>query len=418
MKQTSARSMSVTVGVIALSGVLGALVLARSQGPSAAHWVTAWGSSLQGLAPSTTLSNATVRMIARVTIPGDAVRVRIDNSFGTKPLRISRASIGQRTTGAVVAKGSGRQILFKGAGAVTIAPGGSVLSDAVAIKVRAWQDVAVSLHIPDSDVVPSQHNGAFVTSYVTANNAGDVTEAEAQTPFTQTTTSMFWLKALEVQTTSTQGAIVAFGDSITDGTCSTVDAHDRWVDWLSVRLYLDAQNRKSGGSYKSVVNEGISGNTIAREHIQPPPDSPPGLERLERDVLTHHGITDVIVFMGTNDIRREASAAEVIAGLETIVTRVKARGLKVTGVTIIPRHDVPPSGTNTGWNAAKTGISHQVNAWMMSSAKFDHVIDFATVVRDAATPDRLDPAYNCDGIHPTPRGYYEMGNSLNLDWFR
>ena len=96
MKQTSARSMSVTVGVIALSGVLGALVLARSQGPSAAHWVTAWGSSLQGLAPSTTLSNATVRMIARVTIPGDAVRVRIDNSFGTKPLRISRASIGQR----------------------------------------------------------------------------------------------------------------------------------------------------------------------------------------------------------------------------------------------------------------------------------------------------------------------------------
>ena len=133
------------------------------------------------------------------------------------------------------------------------------------------------------------------------------------------------------------------------------DAHDRWVDWLSLRLYLDAQNRKSGGSYKSVVNEGISGNTIAREHIQPPPDSPPGLERLERDVLTHNGITDVIVFMGTNDIRREASAAEVIAGLETIVTRVKARGLKVTGVTIIPRHDVPPSGTNTGWTAAKSG---------------------------------------------------------------
>ena len=410
--------MSVTVRVVALSCVLGSLVLARSQGPSAAHWVTAWGSSLQGLAPSTTLSNATVRMIARMTIPGDAVRVRIDNSFGKKPLRISRAFIGQRTTGAVVAKGSGRQILFKGAGAVTIAPGGSVLSDAVALKVRAWQDVAVSLHIPDSDVVPSQHNGAFVTSYLTANNAGDVTEAEAQPPFTQPTTSMFWLKALEVQTTSTQGAIVAFGDSITDGTCSTVDAHDRWVDWLSVRLYLDAQNRKSGGSYKSVVNEGISGNTIAREHIQPPPDSPPGLERLERDVLTHNGITDVIVFMGTNDIRREASAADVIAGLETIVTRVKARGLKVTGVTIIPRHDVPPSGTNTGWNAAKTGISHQVNAWMMSSAKFDHVIDFAQVVRDAAKPDLLDPAYNCDGIHPTPRGYYEMGNSLNLDWFR
>ena len=410
--------MSVSVGVVVLGCGLGSLAFARAQGPSAARWVTAWGSSLQGPAPSTTVTNATVRMIARVTIPGDAVRVRIDNTFGKKPLQISRAFIGQRTTGAAVAQGSGRQILFKGAGAVTIAPGGSVMSDAVAITVRAWQDVAVSLHIPDSDVVPSQHNGAFVTSYLTANNAGDLTEAEAQTPFTQTTTSMFWLKAVEVRTTSTQGAIVAFGDSITDGTCSTVDGHDRWVDWLSVRLTLDAQHRQARGSFTSVVNEGISGNTIGRERIQPPPDSPPGLERLERDVLTHSGITGVIVFMGTNDIRREASAADVIAGLETIARRVKARGLKVTGATIIPRHDVPPSGTNTGWNAAKTRISHQVNAWMSSSAAFDHVIDFARVVRDVAHPDLIAPAYNCDGIHPTPLGYYEMGHFLNLDWFR
>src|SRR5205085_12254973 len=139
--------------------------------------------------------------------------------------------------------------------------------------------------------------------------------------------------SVEVQTASTQGAIVAFGDSITDGTCSTVDGHDRWVDWMSVRLYLDARNRKAA-FYKAVVNEGISGNTIAREHIQPPHDSPPALERLERDVLTHNGVTDVIVFIGTNDIRREATAAEVIAGLETIASRVRAKGMKVTGVTI------------------------------------------------------------------------------------
>ena len=92
--------------------------------------------------------------------------------------------------------------------------------------------------------------------------------------------------------------------------------------------------------------------------------------------------------------------------------------MKVTGVTIIPRHDVPPSGTNTGWNAAKTAIRNQVNAWMRTKAKFDHVIDFDQVVRDPASADLIDPAYNCDGIHPTPRGYYEMGNSLSIEWFR
>jgi len=266
--------------------------------------------------------------------------------------------------------------------------------------------------------VPSQHNGAFGTSYFSADNAGDVTSDETRTPFTQATTAMFWLKAVEVQTQASPGAVVAFGDSITDGTCSTIDAHDRWVDWVSVRLALDAQARNAAGAYKAVVNEGISGNTIAREHIQPPPDSPPALERLERDVLTHNGVTDVIVFIGTNDIRREASAADVIAGLGTIASRVKARGMKVTGVTIIPRHDVPPSGTNTGWNAAKTAIRNQVNTWMRTKGPFDHVIDFDQVVRDTSQHDLIDPAYNCDGIHPTPRGYYEMGRSLTIEWFR
>jgi lysophospholipase L1-like esterase len=409
--------MKVTFAAVLLSAALGSLVLARSQRSSADHWVTAWGSSLQGPA-TTTLSNATVRMIARVTVPGDALRIRIDNSFGTKPLKIARAFLGQRTTGAALAKGSNRPVMFKGAAAVTIAPGGSVMSDPTALKIRAWQDVAVSLHVPESDAVPSQHNGAFATSYFTANNAGDVAGDEARTAFTQTTTSMFWLKSVEVQTASTHGAIVAFGDSITDGTCSTVDGHDRWVDQLSMRLYLDALNRKVGTAYKAVVNEGISGNTIGREHIQPPPDSPPALERIERDLLTHNGITDVIVFIGTNDIRREASAAEVIAGLETIAAKARARGMRVTGVTIIPRHDVPPAGTNTGWNAAKTAIRNQVNAWLRTKARFDHVIDFDQVVRDPANADLIDPAYNCDGIHPTPRGYYEMGNFVSIEWFR
>jgi lysophospholipase L1-like esterase len=401
----------------AISGVLGALAFAHVQNPSSPRWVTAWGSSLQGQG-TTSLTDATVRMIARVTIPGEALRIRIDNSFGTKPLSIAHASIGHRTTGAALAAGSNRPVLFKGAPAVTIPAGGSVMSDAVGLKVRGWQDVAVSLHVPEANVLPSQHNGAFGTSYYTANNAGDTTKDETRTPFTQTTTSMFWLKAVEVQTASAPGAIVTFGDSITDGTCSTVDAHDRWGDWLSLRLASDARARKAGDAYKAVVNEGISGNTIAREHIQPPPDSPPALERLERDVLTHNGITDVIVFIGTNDIRREATAAEVMKGLETIASKVKARGMKVTGVTIIPRHDVPPNGTNTGWNAAKTAIRHQVNAWMRTKAPFDHVIDFDQVVHDQGSHDLIDPAYNCDGIHPTPRGYYEMGNAITLEWFR
>jgi lysophospholipase L1-like esterase len=355
-------------------------------------------------------------MIARVTIPGDAVRIRLANTLGAAPLSVRKAYVGERVRGAALAPGSNKRVLFKGSESVTIPPGGSVESDEVPMKVVARADLAVSLYIPDADVKPSQHGGAVVTSYATANGGGDAAADETRTPFTVTTTSMYWLKAIDVRSTSS-GAIVGFGDSITDGTCTTLDAHDRWQDWLAVRLNLAEQHRGAGASYKAVVNEGIGGNTVTRENLQPPPDSTPGIERLDRDVLAHQGVTHVVVFMGTNDIRRGAPPKQVIAGLQDILTRLKARNMKVIGATIIPRHNVAGSGDNTGWNDAKTKNRHEVNNWIRGDARFDGVLDFDKMVRDPANPDLINAPFNCDGIHPNPRGYYEMGSLLSLDLF-
>jgi lysophospholipase L1-like esterase len=168
-----------------------------------------------------------------------------------------------------------------------------------------------------------------------------------------------------------------------------------------------------------VINEGIGGNTVTREGLSPPPDSTPGLERLDRDVLSHHGVSDVVLFMGTNDIRRGASAASVIEGTADIVKRVKARNIRIVGATIIPRHNVAPTATNSGWNPDKTRIRNEVNQWIRTKAPFDDVIDFDKIVRDPANPDLLVPEFNCgDGIHPSPLGYYEMGRSIDLSLFR
>ena len=175
---------------------------------------------------------------------------------------------------------------------------------------------------------------------------------------------------------------------------------------------LDSARRDA---HKAVVNEGIGGNTLTSEGLQPPPDSSPGLERLERDVLSHAGVTDVILFMGTNDIRRGASAAQVIDAMTRIAAAIKARRMKVIGATIIPRHNVPPSGTNTGWNDAKTAIRREVNQWIRTRAPFDGVLDFDAAVRDPSNGDLISAPFNCDGIHPTPRGYFEMGQSLPLN---
>jgi lysophospholipase L1-like esterase len=392
--------------------------VALQQPARSARWVTAWSTSQQTLG-TTAISNATVRMIARVTIPGEAVRIRFDNAFGTAPLVIGKVYVGQRIQGATLAAGSNRQVVFNKSASTTIPAGGTVTSDPVPMNVLAQQDLAVTFFIPEANVRPSQHTAAQVTSYITANGSGDATTDETAARFTGTTTSTLWLKAIDVSSAVSTGAIVAFGDSITDGTCSTLDAHDRWEDLVAVRLTLDASGRGRDGAHKAVLNEGIGGNTVTRVNLQPPPDSTPGIERLERDVLSHHGVTHVVLFMGTNDVRRESSAAQVISGTQDILKRVKLRGLKIIGVTMIPRHNRPPDQNNTGWNAAKTAIRNEVNQWIRTKAPFDAIVDFDKIVQDSNNPDLIFPPFNCgDGIHPSPRGYYEMGKSLRLDLFR
>jgi hypothetical protein len=85
---------------IALIAALGlGLGVASGAQPTKSGWVAAWGFSIQGLAPAATVvTNETVRMIARPTISGERVRVRLDNTFGTVPLTIGRLPSAIATT--------------------------------------------------------------------------------------------------------------------------------------------------------------------------------------------------------------------------------------------------------------------------------------------------------------------------------
>src|ERR1700704_4515107 len=110
--------------------MFGMMLAALAASPAATqsanqNWIAAWGTSQQGLS-EIKISNATVRMIARVTIPGDAVRVRLDNSFGTAPVVFSHASIGPRVRGPALAVGLIRPLTFAGKNTVTVPAGGTV----------------------------------------------------------------------------------------------------------------------------------------------------------------------------------------------------------------------------------------------------------------------------------------------------
>lgn len=396
-------------------GLAAAAALALASAPASSqgqNWIAAWSTSQQGLSDAK-ISNASIRMIARVTIPGDAVRIRLDNTFGKTPVTFAHATIGPRVRGPALALGMIKSVTFGGKASITVPAGGTVESDAVALHVDAQQDLGVSLFVTGAEVQPSQHNNAQVTSYLTDANGGDQTESAEGKAFIGKTTAMFWLKSIDVQPAGQASTIVAFGDSITDGTCTTLDAHDRWEDVVAQRLALQNPMRFA------VVNEGIGGNTVIDvTGYNPPINSPTGVARLERDVLSHPGVSHVVLFEGTNDLRRGATADQLIGGMKYIITQVKAKGIKIIGATIIPRHTTVPGVADTGWSDEKTKIRNRVNDWIRKDAGFDAVLDFDAVVRDKANPALISQAYNCgDGVHPAPIGYFQMGKSVDLAVF-
>ena len=351
-------------------------------------------------------------MIARSTIAGDRVRVRLENTFGEEPLTIGAASVGFQNNGASLVAESNRPLRFNGSDSVTIPEGEYVVSDPVSLAVQAEQGLAISLYIPGSGARSSIHGNALTTSYLTKSGVGDQTGNVDGAAYSETTRRMHWLSAVEVFSSSARGAIVAFGDSITDGSCATVDGHDRWEDVLHTRLV-----EAPGTARLAVVNAGIGGNTAIRV---PPVTSVPGVERIYRDVLSLAGVTHVVLFLGTNDLRRDATARQVIAGLEEIIGRAKARGLKIIGATIIARNPEPrigPPAAGLGFGAARNAERHKVNGWIRSNDDLDAVLDFDAVVKNPNDRDIINPIYDCDGIHPNVFGYAAMGRSIDLAVF-
>jgi lysophospholipase L1-like esterase len=398
---------------LAAAVVLLVAVAAGSIGGAAAdgarsQWYAAWGFSQQGL-DTLTMTDGTVRMTARPTISGSHVRVQIQNTFGTAPLVVGSAAIAVRINGALLAPGSSTRLTFGGSDSGTIPAGGAVYSDPAAFPVGAWQDVAVSLYVPGAATQISRHSNARTTSFYTAPGAGDHTMDESATAFTTTTptTSMWWVAAIDVYSSSADGTVVFFGDSITDGTATTTDGHDRWHDIVFLRRLLDDKEHVQLGA----VNEGIGGNRVTNII---PGGSPAAVDRLDRDVLARTGATHVVFFEGTNDIAAGVTADQLMAGMQNVVDRVHAARLPIFCSTIIPRH-------NATWTAQMTEYRNIVNDWIRRKANCDAVIDFDLVMRSGDRPpasDLMNPLLDFgDHIHPNPYGYFLMGRAVDEKLF-
>jgi lysophospholipase L1-like esterase len=406
-------------------------------------WVASWVASVQGPYPSGNAlaqpnlrfafpvpvdgaHDQSFRLIVQPDLWGRQARLRFSNVFGSRPVTFDGAFVGLHLSGGALVKGTNRPVHFGGKSAVTVAAGASVWSDPVELSFvkdpgaaeLAGRKLAVSLHVAGESGPMTWHAKALTTSYLTRPGAGAKGQAEDESAFPFTTTSWFFLDALDVMAPAATRVIVAFGDSITDGTASTLNGDDRWPNALSRRLHAAYGNRVS------VVNAGIGGNQVVgpAEYSAGRPFSggPSARQRLERDVTGLSGVSAVIWLEGINDLGANAEVEAIQGGMKEVVGRIRAaiRRVRVIGAT------VTSAMGNTGGNHGSEQENRKrqtLNEFIREGGLFDGVADFDKATVDPQTgamraefvPDSTVGGPG-DKLHPNRAGYLAMAGAIDL----
>ena len=371
---------------------------------SGTHWLGAWSAS-PAFAQDRVLEDTTLRLVVNPTTGGRVVRVHLSNRFGEAPLRIGAATIARRASGAALVRGTVRRLRFGGRARATLAAGADAVSDPVRLRVRAFRDLAVSIHVERVKGGVTFHPFAFQTSY---EGAGSHASDRGGAAFTTTTRAWPLLSGIDVRAPRRAGAVVVFGASSVDGTGSPTDANHRFTDYLARRL---ARRR---GPRLSVLNQGIAGNRLLVDGNSS--FGPSLAHRARKDVLLQPGVTDAIVWLGSgNDFRipPAATAEEVIRGFRALVTRLERHGLNVILATTSPSAgSVFPTAEGVDVLNARV---RAVNRWIRSTRLPDASVDLWKVLGDPARPDFLAERYDSgDGQHPNSAGYRAVAGAIRL----
>jgi lysophospholipase L1-like esterase len=413
----------VTLAVTALACALGSPP-AQAQRGDASDWIATWAASPQPwwhadffvpIEVPRSLRDQTVRQIARISLGGSRVRVEFSNEYGEGPLVIGAAHVALADDGSAIVAGSDRPLTFGGEASVTVPPGAPILSDPVEMEVPALGSVAVSLYLPEITPTSTFHWEGVQTAYI--SGPGDFADETDFEP-AATITSRIFLSEIMVDAPPDARAVVTFGDSITDGATSTVDANHRWPDFLAERL-IEADARVA------VINQGISGARVLRDRM-----GDNALARFDRDVLSHPRADTVVLMMGINDIgwpgtllvpegEPAPSADDIIAGYRQLIARAHAQDMRIIGATLTPFEDTFRGNPLFGYyDEAKEAKRQAVNQWIRTSGAFDGVIDFDAVTRDPSNPKHIRAEFDSgDHLHPQDVGYEAMADAIDLELF-
>ena len=386
------------------------------------HWVGTWATAdveRANTRDNIAAADTTLRQIVHVSLGGSSVCVELSNQFGTEPLTVSTVQIALAASPAG-AKGdivpaTANAVTFGGRPSIVIPPGAHVVSDATAINLPAQADLAISIFLPAQKITHlTVHGSAYQTNYIAPGNVVKDAKLPPEDTVTKTSASWYFLKAVDVKASANTASIVAFGDSITDGTFSSPNQNKRWPDFLARRL---AANKKT--TNLGVLNLGIGGNRVLNDVT-----GPSALARFDADVLAQSGVKYMIILESINDIGHSfdpkkpydvITTEDLIQGLTQLADRAHDHGIKVIGATLTPY-------LGAGYSSPEgEAVRKAVNQWIRTTTVFDGFVDF-----DAATIDKSTGAFDtrfnapphADHLHPNDAGMEAMANAIDLKLFQ
>jgi lysophospholipase L1-like esterase len=290
-----------------------------------------------------------------------------------------------------------------------IPQGATVFSDPVSFIASSNSRLAISLYFPQNTGFVTYHENGTQTAYTsTPGNFSDAVDLPVQD---DTSISKYVLTFVEVLAPRRVDGIAIFGDSVSEGATTTLNANRRVSDVLSRRF-----NPPHGPGRLAVLNQSTGCGRLLFDFC-----GPSGLSRFDREVLDATGVNQVVIALGLVDIiyptafgvpAELVSSDQIIAGLRQLIRRARQDGLRVYGATIPPNGSTPFGGVHTPENEAKR---QAVNHWIRTSRQFDGVADYDLALRDPHHPEQLLADYDSgDGIHPSDEGHEAMARAIAL----
>ncbi len=402
------------------SALLALAVVAHAAKPDPPpdHWVGTWATADYALDNAKSLADlglgvadTTLREVVHVSLGGPLVRVELSNEFGTEPLTVGAAHLALTAPGVYmdINLASASALTFGGKASIVIPPGATAVSDPAKLAVPAGGDLTISLFLPAQTISHgSFHNSAYQSNFLVAGNSVSARTLVSPRKVTQ----WYFLKGVDVKVPAQDGAVVAFGDSITDGTQNVVDSNGRWPDVLAHRLGAGGKKTR----YLGVLNEGIGGNRVLHDGT-----GPSALARFDRDVLSRPGVKYLILLEAINDIGHAydprspydvVTAEDLIQGYQQLLERAHQHGIKVIGATLTPYMGAAYA------SPAGEQVRQALNTWIRTSKALDGFVDFDKATADPAHPDMFLPADDRgDHLHPNDAGMKAMGDAFDLKLF-